>query len=456
MKDHASLRADAEEIFRAGVRRVDPRPMVREALSLEGSVLSVQAEGKTLTWDLARFDRVMVLGFGKASARMALGLEDTLGKRINSGLIAVKHGHGEVLGFMELIEASHPVPDESSALAARRILSLAHEADEKTLALILVSGGGSAILCAPWGDGDHRISLADKAAVTSALLACGADIREINTVRRHLSAVKGGRLAAALAPATVVSLVLSDVLGDELSSIASGPTVPDATGWADAMDVIERYGIADRLPDPVLQLLRDGLAGVVPDTPKPGDPLFDKVHNILLGSNRQAALAALAKAEELGYHTLYLGSRVACEAREAALFYQGIAASCASQGEPLPHPACIIGGGETTVTIEGEGKGGRNQEMALAFLCGLIDMEPGLANRLCFLSGGTDGNDGPTDAAGAFADTSLLGASKKAGLNPRKFLAVNDSYHFFERIQGLLKTGPTNTNVCDLQINLII
>ena len=456
MKDHASLRADAEAIFRAGVRRVDPRPMVREALSLEGSVLTINADGRSQAWDLANFDRVMVLGFGKASARMALGLEDALGKRIHGGLIAVKHGHGEELGFIELIEASHPVPDESSTLAARRILALAKEANEKTLAIILVSGGGSAILCAPWDDGERQLSLADKATITSALLACGADIREINTVRRHLSAVKGGRLAAALAPATVVSLVLSDVLGDELSSIASGPTVPDATSWADAMDVIERYGIARRLPETAMQLLHDGLSGLVPDTPKPGNPVFDKVWNIILGSNRQAALAAAAKAEELGYHTLYLGSRVACEAREAALFYQGIAASCASQGEPVPLPACIIGGGETTVTIQGEGKGGRNQEMALAFLCGLIDMEPALAKRLCFLSGGTDGNDGPTDAAGAFADASLLGASKEAGLNLRKFLASNDSYNCFDKIQGLLKTGPTNTNVCDLQISLII
>jgi len=456
MKDPASLRADAEAIFRAGVHRVDPRPMVREAIKLEASILTIQADGLRQDWDLADYDRILVLGFGKASARMALGLEDALGNRIHGGLIAVKHGHGEVLGFMELIEASHPVPDESSALAARRILSLATEADERTLAIILVSGGGSAILCAPWDDDGQRISLADKAAVTSALLACGADIREINTVRRHLSAVKGGRLAAALAPATVVSLVLSDVLGDELSSIASGPTVPDASSWADAMEVIERYGIESRIPEAAMQLLRGGLSGLVPDTPKPGDPLFDRVHNIILGSNRQAALAALDKAKELGYQTLYLGSRVACEAREAALFYQGIAASCAAHGEPVQPPACIIGGGETTVTIRGEGKGGRNQELALAFLCGLIGMEPGLADRLCFLSGGTDGNDGPTDAAGAFADAGLLAASKEASLNPWKFLASNDSYHYFESIDGLLKTGPTNTNVCDLQVTLII
>ena len=325
-----------------------------------------------------------------------------------------------------------------------------------TLVIILVSGGGSAILCAPWDDGKRRISLADKATVTSTLLACGADIREINTVRRHLSAVKGGRLAAALFPATVVSLVLSDVLGDELSSIASGPTVPDASSWVDALGVIERYGIESRIPGAAMQLLRDGLSGLVPDTPKPGNPVFDKVHTIIMGSNRQAALAAVAKAEELGYHTLYLGSQIACEAREAALFYRGIALSCASHGEPVQPPVCIIGGGETTVTIQGTGKGGRNQEMALAFLCGLGDIEPTLADRLCFLSGGTDGNDGPTDAAGAFADTSLLTVSDKHHLDPRKFLDSNDSYHYFKRINGLLKTGPTNTNVCDLQVSLIV
>ena len=456
IQDHASLRANAEAIFRAGVQRVDPRPMVRKAINLEGSLLTIQTDAGRQSWDLSNFDRILVLGFGKASARMALGLEDVLDKRIDGGLVAVKHGHGEHLTYIELIEASHPVPDESSALAARRILSLAKAADERTLVILLVSGGGSAIFCAPWDDGQRSISLADKAAVTSALLACGADIREINTVRRHLSAVKGGRLAAALAPATVISLALSDVLGDELSSIASGPTVPDATRWSDAIGVIERYGIADRIPEAAMRLLRDGQANLVPDTPKPGDPLFARVSNIILGSNRQAALAAQAKAEELGYKTLYLGSRIACEAKDAALFYQGIAASCASHGEPVRLPACIIGGGETTVTIRGSGKGGRNQEMALAFLCGLIDMQPELANRLCFLSGGTDGNDGPTDAAGAFADLGLLEVSRSTKLDPRKFLAANDSYHYYEQVNGLLKTGPTNTNVCDLQVTLIV
>lgn len=456
MKDPSSLRSDAEAIFRAGVKRVDPLPMVREAIRLEGSRLAIQDDGVERFWDLNLFDRILVLGFGKASARMALGLEAVLGQRIRSGLIAVKHGHGETLRRMELLEASHPVPDESSALAARRILSLAQEADKRTLVILLVSGGGSAILCAPWDDGTRRISLSDKAAVTSALLACGADIREINTVRRHLSAVKGGRLAAALAPATVVSLVLSDVLGDELSSIASGPTVGDPTTWDDALEIIERYKLSGRLPESVLRLLRDGKSGHIPDTPKPGDPLFDRVSNIILGSNRQAALAALVKAESLGYRTLYLGSRIACEAREAALFYSGMAISCACHGEPIQTPACILGGGETTVTLRGAGKGGRNQELALAYLNALSGLKPELADRLCFLSGGTDGNDGPTDAAGAFADSGLLAASRRAGLYPRDFLASNDSYHFFEKIGGLLKTGPTNTNVCDLQISLIV
>jgi hydroxypyruvate reductase len=397
----------------------------------------------------------MVLGFGKAGARMARGLEDVLGHRISDGLVVVKRGHGEVLEHMELIEAAHPVPDESSVRAARRILELAHQADERTLVVLLVSGGGSAILCAPWQDAEHQLSLDDKAAVTAVLLASGAAIHDVNTVRRHLSAVKGGRLAAALAPATVISLILSDVLGDDLSSIASGPTAPDATTWADALAVVERYQLARRLPTAAMALLRDGLDGNVADTVKPGARVFDRVSNIVIGSNRQAALAAMAKAQALGYRTLFLGSRIACEAREAAKFYLGMAASCADHQEPLAGPACIIGGGETTVTLSGPGKGGRNQEMALAFACGLIDLEPWLAERLCFLSVGTDGNDGPTDAAGAYADVGVLAMAGQAGLDPRGALAANDSYPLHEAAGSLLVTGPTNTNVCDLQVVLI-
>ncbi len=415
----------------------------------------MDTEGALTRKDLSDFDRVLVLGFGKAGARMAQGAEDALGSRISSGLVAVKTGYLEDLERIRLLEASHPVPDSSSVEASRRILGLAREADERTLVLVLISGGGSALLCAPYDDGERSLTLEDKAAVTRELLACGADIRRINTVRRHLSAVKGGRLAAALAPATVVSLVLSDVLGDDLSSIASGPTAPDPTTWADAWGVVERFGIQDRIPAAARRLLEDGAAGLLPDTPKPGDPVFRRVENVILGSNRQAVAAARERAVELGYSTLCLGSRFSGEAREIALAWLGMALESAETGFPASAPACLVGGGETTVTLRGPGKGGRNQEAALAFLASLEEADAAAAGRICFLSAGTDGGDGPTDAAGAFADLEILERARGLGLDPRAFLAANDSYAFFDRAGGLLRTGPTNTNVCDVQILLV-
>lgn len=453
--DHARMRKDAAEIFAAGVASVDPRPMVRDALRSDGGRLTVDAGGRPVSWDPGDFDRVLVLGYGKAGARMARGAEEALGTRLAGGVVAVKAGHAEPCERVRILEAAHPVPDETSVRAARAVMEAARGADGRTLVLVLVSGGGSAILCAPYEKDGRSLSLADKAAVTRELLACGADIREINAVRRHLSAVKGGRLAEILAPATVVSLILSDVVGDELASIASGPTVPDPSTWSDALGIVRRFGIEGRIPASARDLLEDGAAGRLPDTPKAGDPAFRKVRNIVLGSNRRAALAAEARARQLGYRTLYLGSRITGEAREIARAYLGMALDCAADGVPRSRPACLIAGGETTVTLRGGGKGGRNQEMALSFLAGLSDAEGRLAERVCFLSGGTDGNDGPTDAAGAFADTGLLEAARGAGLKPRDYLAANDSYAFFDRIGGLLRTGPTNTNVCDLQVVLV-
>lgn len=453
--DYARMRDDARSIFMAGVASVDPRPMVSSELIVEGSRLRLASGPRGRSWDLSRFERVLVLGFGKAGSRMAQGAVDALGARVSGGLVAVKAGHAEACERVEIVEAAHPVPDASSVAAARRIMALAREADERTLVLVLVSGGGSSLLCAPYDGHGRSLSLDDKAAVTRELLACGAGIKEINAVRRHLSAVKGGRLAEALAPATVVTLALSDVIGDELSSIASGPTVPDPTSWRDALAVLWRYNIAKKVPKAALKLLEDGAMGLVPDTPKPGDPAFRRVTNLVIGSNRKAALAARVRARELGYRALYLGSRMNGEARELALAYLAMGMDAAAAGSPLRRPACILAGGESTVTLKGRGKGGRNQEMALSFLSRLAEEDPAIAARLCFLSAGTDGNDGPTDAAGAYADLGLLSQAAELGLNPREYLAENDSYRFYDAVGGLLKTGPTNTNVCDLQILLV-
>jgi len=452
-----AIKAHIESIFRSGLDRVDPAAMVRSCLRVEGGergeTLVLRTELEEASYALSGYDRILVTGMGKAGARMALGVEEVLGARIAGGVVAVKAGHIEALGRIRLAEASHPVPDESSTRAAAQVLELARGIDERCLVIVLISGGGSSILCAP----APGISLEDKAETTRLLLASGATIQEVNCVRKHLSAVKGGRLAAAFAPATILALVLSDVIGDDLDAIASGPTVPDPTTWKDAWSVIERYRLSGRLPTRVEGLLRGGAEkrpGAAPDTPKPGDAAFARSRTILLGTNRLALMAAETRARELGYRTLLLTSRLTGEAREAAHLFLGIGKDIAASGFPLARPACVIAGGETTVTLRGKGKGGRNQEMALSFLAALRKA-PKDGEGLMFLAASTDGSDGPTDAAGAFAHAAMLDLAAAKGLEAEDYLARNDSYAFFDRIGGLLRTGPTNTNVCDIQVLLV-
>jgi glycerate 2-kinase len=446
--------AQAEAIFRAGLDRVDPLHMMQRVLSLSGDILTLTTEQESLRLDLSTFRRILVLGAGKASARMARGLESILGQRIDGGVVAVKEGHLEELSRIRLVEAAHPVPDERSARAAAEVLELARTAGEGDLVFVLVSGGGSAILAAPSQAPGHCLSLAHKQAVTRELLACGANIQEINCLRKHLSAIKGGRLAQAIAPARCVSLILSDVIGDDLDAIASGLTVPDPTTWADAMAVVERYGLAGRIPAEAEAVLRAGLAGELPDTPKPGDPALAQARTLLIGTNYQALLAAQDQARSLGYNTLLLTSHLTGEAREIALLFLGLAKDIAAHNRPVARPACIIAGGETTVTLRGAGKGGRNQEMALAFLAALAK-SPKNAHNALFLAASTDGSDGPTDAAGAFASLGMLELALVKGLDPFAFLAANDSYAFFDALGLLLRTGPTNTNVCDIKVLLV-
>lgn len=453
-----NCREDAQAIFRAAVDRVDPSPMIERAVALEhgtaGEVLVVRTGEQEIRYDLGSLDRIFVTGMGKATARMALGLERALGSKITGGIIAVKEGHVEELERIRLIEASHPVPDSRSLAAAAAILdlggTLGTRLTERDLVIVLVSGGGSSILCAP-ADG---ISFEEKAATTKLLLASGATIQEMNCVRKHLSKVKGGRLAAALAPASVLTLVLSDVIGDDLDAIASGPTVPDNTTFDDALAIAGRYGIEDRLPAPVLALLRAGLANQVPDTPKPDNPLFARTRTVLVGTNRLALESAASEARSRGYRSLVLTSRLEGEAREIAHVFLGIGRDISVSDFPVAKPACVIAGGETTVTLKGSGKGGRNQEMALAFLEGLA-REGKDGEKLVFLSAGTDGNDGPTDAAGAVVDMLLLKEALVKGLVPAEYLVTNDSWTYFHRAGGHVITGPTNTNVCDVQVLLV-
>jgi glycerate 2-kinase len=441
---------DANAIFGAALERVDPLAMIRRCLRIEAGELVIRTEYDQARFDLGGYDRIVVAAMGKAAARMALGVERVLGDRLTGGLVVVKEGYAQKLSTLPVIEAAHPLPDSRSVRAAAALVALGRDFDERTLALVLISGGGSALACVP----AKGLSLEDKIATTGALLSCGATIQEVNCVRKHLSAVKGGRLAEAFAPATVVSLILSDVVGDDLDVIASGPAVPDPTTFADCLKVVRRYQLEDRIPEAVMNFLRSGAAGKEGETPKPGDPAFKRCKNILIGTNRQALAAARARAEELGYAAMVLTSRLTGEARQAALTILGIGKDIAASGFPLARPACVIMGGETTVTVQGTGKGGRNQEMALAFLAALA-RSPKDGEGLFFFTASTDGTDGPTDAAGAFASSELLARAALAGLDAESFLSSNDSYHFFDACGGLVRTGPTNTNVCDIQILLV-
>jgi hydroxypyruvate reductase len=441
---------NAKTIFAAALERVDPVQMMTRTLRLEGNGLRIETESESLTMDLADFDRIVAFGAGKASARMALGLETLLGARLHGGIVVVKTGHGERLERLRLLEASHPVPDASSVAAARALLELGQGADERTLFLGLTSGGGSALLCAPAAG----LTLEDKQATTRLLLACGAPIADINAVRKHLSAVKGGQLAAALAPGMVVNLILSDVMGDDPSAIASGITAPDPVTFGEAMAILARHDLLRQVPKSVRSHLEAGVEGRCPETPKPGDPRLRQVRNVILGSNAQALLAAKAKAQALGYWTWTPDNPLIGEAREAGRNLITLGQRIRDHGDPIQAPACVIYGGETTVTLKGSGKGGRNQELALAAMTRGQD-DPKRLERITLLSAGTDGNDGPTDAAGAFVSTLLLERARGSNLQPADYLARNDSYPFFEQIGGHLKTGPTNTNVCDLQILLV-
>lgn len=455
--DAARARQDLERIFRAGLGRVDPYRMIKDRLFLQGSSLVVRTEQDAVIFDLSRYDRIIVLGTGKATAKMALAVEELLGDRITDGLISVKAGHTEPLGRIRIIEAGHPVPDERSIRAARETAALAEKGDASTLFINLVSGGGSALLSYPLdvsvSAAGAALTLGEKQAVTKVLLACGATIQEINCIRKHISGLKGGRLARLMYPADSLNLILSDVVGDRLDSIASGLTTWDRTTYADAESIVRKYGIDDRIPENVKHLLRAGVRGEIPETPKEGDPAFGKVHNILIGTNYAALLAAQDEARALGYDTIVLSSQVTGEAREIAKFYLAVAREALRFDAPVKRPGCIIAGGETTVTLAGDGMGGRNQEMALSFLAELAS-GPG-EEQIAFLSAATDGNDGPTDAAGAFADVGVLALASRFGLDIQEYLSRNDSYRFFDRIGMLLKTGPTNTNVCDLQLVLV-
>ncbi|GAB4535309.1 MAG: glycerate kinase [Anaerolineae bacterium] len=456
-ESHTKIREQAWQIMRVALNAVEPGAAVKRHLHVVDDQLTVgNPRSPVQTCRLDDYDRVLVVGGGKAGAPMAAAVAEILGPRLTDGVVVVKHGHvlddPATTGPIQIVEAGHPVPDEAGLRGANCMAEMLRDTGSRDLVLCLISGGGSALMTSPV----PGISLADLQTLTQVLLRCGATINEINTIRKHISQLKGGQLAQLASPSRVISLILSDVVGDPLEVIASGPTVPDPTTFGDAWSILERYRVLDDIPPSIANHLRAGVQGDIPDTPKPGDPIFDKVHNVIIGSNRLAALAAAEEARRSGFDSLLLTTFLEGEAREVARAIASLAKGLVRGetmhpiGNPLTRPACIILGGETTVTLHGDGKGGRNQEMALAAALALNNWEGVL---IAFLA--TDGSDGPTDAAGAFVDGTTITRARQLGLEAEAYLARNDAYHFFQELGDLIITGPTNTNVNDLAIILV-
>jgi glycerate-2-kinase len=440
------FRGDAEAIWRAAIAAVEPERLVRESVVREGDLVRI----KGTTFDLAGFEKVFLVAFGKAAGAMSGALADILGERLTSGLVVVPGPGAKAVPKLEYIEASHPIPDARSVEAARRALEIAGKAGEKDLVFVCISGGGSSLLTLP-ADG---ITLEKKRRLTDDLLRAGATIQELNAVRKHLSAVKGGRLAKAAFPAAVVTLVLSDVVGNDPGTIASGPTHWDASTFADARGVLERYGLWDSAPALVRARFEEGSRGDIEETLKEGDPVFARARTLIVGDNMTALRAAKNEADKRGFETVFLSSPDSGEARKVAASYAAFMAELACSAASLPRPLCLLAGGELTVTVKGKGRGGRNTEFVLA---SVVEMAKNDLEGLdwLILSMGTDGIDGPTDAAGAWADASTAGCARALRLDPAAYLDDNDSYSFFKQTGYLIVTGPTGTNVMDLRVFLL-
>ncbi len=447
------LEQDLKKIYTTAIRAVDPDRSIRNTLALKEDTLVIgegvfQADrsipSQEFSHDLSS-GRLFVVGAGKGSARMAKTVEAILGDTIHEGVVITKYGYGETLSKIRLIEAGHPIPDENGLKGSQAIETLLSKTRENDLVLTLISGGGSSLMVQPAED----LTLKDKQSVTELLLACGATIQEINTVRKHLSGIKGGRLARMASPARVLTLILSDVIGDDLSSIASGPTAPDDTTYKDALSILSFHNLTDQVPPAVLAHLKRGTEGSAEETPDSRNPLFQRVFYRFIGSNQIALEAAAAEARLLGYQTLILTHGTCGEAREIARFIAAIGKQLVEAGQPISPPACILSGGEPTVTLRGTGKGGRNQEFALA-----AGLEIEGIDHLLIASVGTDGTDGPTDAAGGYTDGNMVKKARERHWRALDFLRENNAYPFLDQLGYLIKTGPTGTNVMDIQIIL--
>jgi len=444
----------ARKIFGAALLEVAADRLVRQSVYRKGAKLSIQGR----VFDLNSYERVFLIAIGKAAPFMAESLARILGSRLSEGIALC--GPRQRISSNKIISlpVAHPLPDERSVRAARRIVSLAKKAGPKDLVFVLISGGASAQVCLP----RRPVTLAAKRWVTDSLLRAGADIVELNTVRKHLSAVKGGRLAEVAFPARVVNLVLSDVIGNDLESIASGPTHWDSTTYADARRILKKYRLWTKAPASVRAVIEAGLSGRIPETLKKGDRAFRNVSTFVIGDNGTALRAAADRAKALGFRPVILCAGDSGEARDAAREYASIAAEMVRSGKSRRVPLCLLAGGELTVTVKGKGRGGRNTEFVLSALLELMKRPPfgstkAVPHAWNFLvaSLGTDGRDGPTDAAGAWANAATALRAAKLGLSAKEYLERNDSYSFFKKAGGLIVTGPTPTNVMDLRLFLL-
>jgi glycerate-2-kinase len=427
----------------SAVKAVDPKQIIESKLVLKNSTLKVDK----YSFDLKKLKHIYVVGGGKASGSMAEALEQILGNRITRGSVNIPRGNKPKTSIIKLHEASHPIPDESGVKGTRIMLDIAEQAEKDDLVICLISGGGSSLMPLPSGE----ISIADKRTLTDTLLKSGATINEINTVRKHISDFKGGWLAKKAYPATILNLILSDVVGDPLDFIASGPTVPDSTTFSDAANVLKKYGLWNKTTLSIKKVLTKGEEGKIPETPKANDEAFKKVFNVVVGNNRTASLAACEYLESAKLNTLLLTSTLEGEARHVGTMLASIAREASVSSNPVSKPAGIIAGGETTVVVTGKGSGGRNQEIPLAAALKLACHDGVVVASLS-----TDGVDGPTDAAGAIADGKTLARAAKIGVAPEKYLAENDSYHFFAKLEDLIFTGPTGTNVNDVSVIIVL
>jgi hydroxypyruvate reductase len=438
-----AARENAIQLFNTAVAAVQPQKLIPEYLFIEQHQLHIFDQ----QFNISEIQKIYLVGSGKASAAMAKVVQDLLGDLITAGLVVTKYGHSIALENIICLEAAHPVPDQQGVAAMNDTLQLLKQVEKDDLVICLISGGASSL----WIDVPEGLSLADIQLTFRLLLNCGASIDEVNTIRKHLSVVKGGQLLQYAPAARWFTFIISDVPEDDLTVIASGPTVPDNTSFDDTLRIISRYNLIDQLPISIYQRIMDGCKGMLPDTFKEQHPVFDKVRNKIIGNNSLALKAAELKAIQLGYHICRVESGLTGDAEQVGRSllhfcknYQGV------------KPACVLLGGETTVMVTGNGVGGRNQQMALSALLELASVDDNVfSNKITFLSAGTDGTDGPTDAAGAMVDVGIISAAKELNLDTAKYLLNNDAYTFFEKTGGLLKTGATNTNVMDLVVILI-